>query len=389
MISMQSSGLVAAWSVLLSLSSYAVEIAGTVMNGSHGVPLSGVTVTNVSSSTSVQSDAQGEYQIDAEAGDSLLFESDGYHSITQRISTAEGTVDPVLTLADKVTYVCTTADKQGRWQIARTIFDLKTKTSQIAYLTDSEQWNFKPNFSPDGRRIAFFRRYAEGGPCCKTWLSSICVMNSDGSDLREIIAGRDSFNTEPYWTRDGSNRVSFNRMNVPEQGPYWNEADGLPGEETPIGPWGWINPHLSDGRMFMQRGGKSFLATTTGGGQTNYVRVERPDETFIHKIALSRDETLIAYQKWVDKAQDMYRGGVMVYARFDASKPAITDEVIFDSLDPSTMAWYVSISDDNRFLLFAKDGAILQHDIANGTTVKVSAASDPYKAYPTYVTFAK
>lgn len=55
----------------------------------------------------------------------------------------------------------------------------------------------------------------------------------------------------------------------------------------------------------------------------------------------------------------MYKGGGMVYAKFDASVPCITDEVIFDELNPSTMTWYVSISTDKRFLLFAKDGAIM------------------------------
>lgn len=98
---------------------------------------------------------------------------------------------------------------------------------------------------------------------------------------------------------------------------------------------------------------------------------------------------MIAYQKWVDRDHDMYKGGVMVYARFDASVPSITDEVIVDELNPSTMAWYVSISTDNRFLLFAKDGAIMQYVVKTGVTTKVSADSDPYKAYPTYMTFSK
>lgn len=214
-------------------------------------------------------------------------------------------------------------------------------------------------------------------------------MNADGTGLHEIIEGEESFNTEPYWSRDGSSRISFNRMNVKEPGPYWNNSDGYPGEEQRIGPWGWINPHLADGRVFIQQKGNSFLATPSGNGKAEYVQVQRPDNKFIHKIALSQDETMIAYQKWVDRKHDMYKGGVMVYAKFDASVPSITDEVIFDDLDPSTMAWYVSISTDNRFLLFAKDGAIMQHDVETKTTTKVSADSDPYKAYPTYTTFSK
>ena len=173
------------------------------------------------------------------------------------------------------------------------------------------------------------------------------------------------------------------------EGPTGMFSTGRPGEENKILPSGWVNPHLADGRVFVQRQGNSFLATPAKGGKSNYVQVQRPDSKFIHKIALSRDETMIAYQKWVDRSRNMYKGGVMVYAVFDASEPSITNEVIFDELDPSTQAWYVSISTDNRFLLFAKDGAIMQHDVKTGTTMKVSADSDPYKAYPTYTTFSK
>ncbi|TWU38546.1 hypothetical protein Poly41_30230 [Novipirellula artificiosorum] len=368
---------------------HSATLSGLVMDGSNGVPLEGATVTLKNAGLSVTTDVEGRYRFDGASADEVTFSKVGYDSISRNIESNGGTANVVLTLAGKVTYVCTTADAKGRWQIARTVYDPETKTSDITYLTDTTQWNFKPNFSPDGSKITFFRRYAAGGPCCDTWLSSICVMNADGSGLHEIIAGEESFNTEPYWTRDGSERVSFNRMNVKNRGPHWNSFDGQPGAERRIAPWGWVNPHLADGRVFIQRGGQSFLATPTDGGKANYVKVQRSDDKFIHKIALSRDETMIAYQKWVDSSHNMYKGGVMVYAKFDASVPSITDEVVFDELDPSTQAWYVSISTDNRFLLFAKDGAIMQHDVAEGTVMKVSADSDPYKAYPTYTTFSK
>ena len=375
------------------------------MDGSKGVPLEGATVALRDAGLVVTTDAKGRFSFGAAfsqrndkqapvssamSADVITFSKDGYGPISRSVKSTDGTENVVLTLGGKVTYVCTTADAKGRWQIARTVFDPATKRSEITYLTDTELWNFKPNFSPDGSKLTFFRRYAVNGPCCETWRSSVCVMNADGSGLHEIIEGEPSFNTEPYWSRDGSNRISFNRMNVPEAGPWWNSADGQPGAEQRIAPWGWINPHLADGRVFMQqRNGKSFLATPAGNGKVKYVQVQRPDNKFIHKIALSQDETMIAYQKWVDRDHNMYKGGVMVYAKFDASVPSITDEVIFDELNPYTMAWYVSISTDNRFLLFAKDGAIMQHDVETGTTTKVSADSDPYKAYPTYTTFSK
>lgn len=377
------------------------DLSGLVMDGSKGVPLAGASVALRDAGLVVTTDAKGRFRFDDRAAstkaasskiastDRITFSKDGYGTVSRSVKSVGGSENVVLTLADKVTYVCTTADAKGRWQIARTVFDPQTKTSEITYLTDTELWNFKPNFSPDGSKLTFFRRYEVNGPCCETWRSSVCVMNADGSGLHEIIEGKPSFNTEPYWSRDGSNRISFNRMNVPEAGPYWNNADGLPGAEQRIGPWGWINPHLADGRVFMQQRGNSYLAKPTGNGTAEYVPIQRPDDKFIHKIALSQDETLIAYQKWVDRKHNMYKGGVMVYAKFDASVPAITDEVIFDELDPATMAWYVSISTDNRHLLFAKDGAIMQYDVETKTATKVSADSDPYKAYPTYTTFSK
>ncbi|WP_146457549.1 hypothetical protein [Rubripirellula tenax] len=392
-------------------SAQSATLSGLVMNGSKGLPLDGATVTLQDTGLVVTTDAEGRYSFEgatrtkevsvsnqngdraklskATSANMITFSKTGYGSVSRNVKSNDGTENVVLTLENKVTYVCTTADAKGRWQLARTVFDPMTKTSEITYLTDTEQWNFKPNFSPDGSKMTFFRRYAADGPCCGSWLSSVCVMNADGSGLHEIITGEDSFNTEPYWSRDGSNRISFNRMNVEEAGAYWNNSSGQPGSEQRIGPWGWINPHLADGRVFIQRSGNSFLATPTESGKAKYVPVQRVDKKFIHKIALSQDETMIAYQKWIDSDHNMYKGGVMVYAKFDASAPSITNEVIFDELDPSTMAWYVSISTDNKFLLFAKDGAIMQHDVENGTTTKVSAKSDPFKAYPTYTTFSK
>ena len=380
-------------------------LSGLVMDGSNGVPLTGANVTLRDADLVTTTDANGNFSFGSAdslrvggqstvpkitSSDVISFSKEGYNTVSRSIISTSRTQNAVLTLSGKVTYVCTTADAKGRWQIARTNYDLATKTSEITYLTDTKWWNFKPNFSPDGSQLTFFRRYAVNGPCCETWRSSICVMNANGTDLHEIIEGEASFNTEPYWSRDGSNRISFNRMNVETAGPYWNEANGIAGTERKIAPWGWINPHLADGRVFIQqRGGKSFLATPTDNGKAKYVRIQRPDNHFIHKIALSQDETMIAYQKWIDRDHNMYKGGVMVYAKFDATAPSITDEVIFDQLDPSTMAWYVSISTDNRFLLFAKDGAIMQHDVETGETIKVSADSDPYKAYPTYTTFSK
>ncbi len=42
----------------------------------------------------------------------------------------------------------------------------------------------------------------------------------DGCRLHKLIAGEVSFNTESSWSQDGSNRNSFNRINVVDAGPF-------------------------------------------------------------------------------------------------------------------------------------------------------------------------
>jgi hypothetical protein len=196
-------------------------LSGLVMDGSKGVPLQGATVTLREAGLVVTTAAEGRFRFDGGAvvnkasvskvridgdlsqqndgrtpfsttasADVITFSKDGYGSVSRSVKSTGGTENVVLTLAGKVTYVCTTADAKGRWQIARTVYDPESKTSEITYLTDTELWNFKPNFSPDGRKLTFFRRYAVNGPCCETWRSSVCVMNADGSSLHEIICGR-------------------------------------------------------------------------------------------------------------------------------------------------------------------------------------------------------
>lgn len=61
--------------------------------------------------------------------------------------------------------------------------------------------------------------------------SSICVMNADGSNLRELT-GHNFMNTEPYWTRDGSNQITWSRM-IPDSYYYLHKVT-ISNDETMI-----------------------------------------------------------------------------------------------------------------------------------------------------------
>jgi hypothetical protein len=385
-----------------------VSIRGRVMNGSAGIGLEGAVVTLVAAGLSAMTDGSGNYfltgNINLPRQFPLTVSKDGYSMVSRGIDSHEETQNFVLTEEGKVTYVSSFRPAgRRRLLIARTLYDPATRTSAVTYLTDSPNHSdYKPNFSPDGSKITFFRAYNDSGRVPE-WNSTICVMNADGSDLHELV-NHEFMVTEPYWTRDGSMRVTWNQIVTPSRGTrgtymHWSSWNGKPGEEELINPDArrdWVNPSLKDGRMLVShygnrknRGSNYYLLTPNQSGKPIYEIVSYPDTPhYLHKIAISRDETMIAYQKHVDRRYDEYRGGQMVYADFDASVPAIANEVVFDELNPSTQAWYVSISVDKKYLLFAKDGKIMQHDVEAGTTTQVSDKPGEYR-YPTYVTYSK
>ncbi len=69
--------------------------------------------------------------------------------------------------------------------------------------------DFKPSWSGTGTRLTFFRLLS-AGRTFDTWKTKLCVVAADGSGLRELSNGAYAdFN--PTWTRDGTDRVIFNR----------------------------------------------------------------------------------------------------------------------------------------------------------------------------------
>jgi len=293
----------------------------------------------------------------------------------------------------KVPWVSSAMPPGGSLRIARTTSS--GATSEITYLTDSPHNDYKPVISPDGTKIAFFRTYREDASFF-LWRSAICVMNADGSDLRELT-GHDYMNTEPYWTRDGSSRVTWSRMiNTPEKPygtyAYWTASDAEPGDEQQLSATNreWSNSSLRDGRVFVKQANAYFLMTPNPGGEPSYQEIRYPDSFhYLHKLSISNDETMIAYMKKIDPRSDDYLGSEIIYADFDASVPAITNEFAFVPKDETKFSWYVSISPDNKHLIYAEDGKIMVYDVATGTTRRLSTLSEVQYRYPTYLGTSK
>jgi dipeptidyl aminopeptidase/acylaminoacyl peptidase len=84
------------------------------------------------------------------------------------------------------------------------VFTVRATDGAIRRLTATESIEYRPRWSPDGRRIAF-----QGGKRGLTDLETnmedthLWVMNPDGSDRREIGASIDNRQGPPEWARDG------------------------------------------------------------------------------------------------------------------------------------------------------------------------------------------
>jgi hypothetical protein len=292
-----------------------------------------------------------------------------------------------------ITWVSSAKPPGSSLRIATTTSD--GETSEITYLTDSPHNDYKPVISRDGKKIAFFRAYQEDADFF-LWKSAICVMNVDGSDLRELT-DHEHMNTEPYWTRDGSNRITWTRMTHSSKGqqgtyPYWTAEDAEPGDEQQISAtnWEWSNSSLRDGRVFVKKGDAYFLLTPNPDGEPSYEEINYPDSYhYLHKAALSNDETMIAYMKMINPSGDIYLGAEIVFADFNASAPAITNEVAFVPKDEAKFSWYVSISPDNKDLIYAENGKIMQYDVGTATTRQVSTLGDVEYRYPTHLDSTK
>lgn len=198
--------------------------------------------------------------------------------------------------------------------------------------------DWKPVWSPRGGLLAFFRTSKDLGSFVH-WQADLWVVRADGGGARQLTAakGRD-FN--PTWTRDGTDRILFNRYGVggePDRCEVWmTSSDAAPGSEvrisSPAHRFEWANAGLRDGRVFVdtieQQGAagvmRSWLLTpAAGGGAGRYEEVARPTGGLWHKLSVSPSETKVAYM--LDQAGDLadYSDDLLYWAELDRDGRAV------------------------------------------------------------------
>ena len=245
-----------------------------------------------------------------------------------------------------------------------------TASSEFQWLTDVD--DYKPVYSPDGTQIAFFRVFDYGDGRIPSYQNKICVVDADGSNLRELTVGEHAdFN--PHWTRDGTNQITFTRFTIPfSQKVYRTSPDAEPGDEQLISrpepdyfEFGYSS--LKDGRVLVRREFPAlgyFLMTPNPGGTPTYEAISHPgdEQTYMHKMTISPSETKVAYMK-LDGitipdiiAQRVYLGSAITYADFDADSLAISNEVDTGAPEPARWNGYPHWDADEETILYTNFG---------------------------------
>jgi hypothetical protein len=267
-------------------------------------------------------------------------------------------------------------------------------SSEIQWLTDGELDDYKPAFSPDGSQIAFFRVFDYRGGAVYEWRSKLVVMSADGSDVHELTDSG-ALDHLPYWTRDGSNQITFNRWSgIVNNRIYRTSPDANPGDEQLISDPAFLElgySSLRDGRVLVEREYpiSYFLLTPHVGGTPVYEELSYPFAgAYLHRMTISPSETKVAYMK-IDPMnldpvhQDIYNPSVIAYADFDAANLRIENEVEITEYDYSTIDWYPSWDADEKHILYAHSGVIRAYDLETGITEQISSHDELDYRYPT------
>ena len=253
--------------------------------------------------------------------------------------------------------------------------------------------DYKPTWSQTGDMLTFFR-FVSKGRGFHTWRTQICVVNIDGTGLRELT-NSDFPHFNPTWTRDGSNQIIFNRRST-ERG--WKNQifiippDGKVGDEQLVSHpsndfYEWAFSGLKDGRIFIDRKGsdfaKSFLLTPNPGKLGKYEEIKRPTEKLWHKLSVSPSETKVAYMLDNDRKLYTYKDVVIAVADLDIASLRVENQIIITEMNTDYICEYPRWTPDESSVIYDSNRSgkyqIYAYHLKDKTTTLISP--DPNKNY--------
>jgi Tol biopolymer transport system component len=123
-------------------------------------------------------------------------------------ATATATATPTPTPVSRIAFM---SDRDGDYDI----YVMDADGTHLQQLTDNDDWDGVPAWSPDGKRIAFMSH--------RDGVNAIFVMDADGTNVQQLtdpIVG-----TQPSWSPDG-NRIAFSSNRDGDFDIFVMDADG-------------------------------------------------------------------------------------------------------------------------------------------------------------------
>ena len=128
----------------------------------------------------------------------------------------------------------------GAQFLSRSIFVINSDGSGFTQIAGNGPAYDKPDWSPDGTRIALHRSQGSEVFVDRFEGGSIHVMNQDGSDLEWLTDGAEGRDGEARWSPDGA-RIAFARELDQGRAIFVMNADGTGIEQLTSLPSGWCD----------------------------------------------------------------------------------------------------------------------------------------------------
>ena len=280
-----------------------------------------------------------------------------------------------------------------RWASSENLEITVNRQDAPGITVTSGRRDFKPSWSKTGDMLTFFR-FVSKGRGFHTWRTKICVVNIDGTGLRELTSA-DYPHFNPTWTRDGTNKILFNRRSI-ERGwknqIFMTPPDGAPGDQQLIShpdnaDYEWAFSALKDGRIFIDRKGKdfarSFLLTPNPGKPGKYEEIKRPTEKLWHKLSVSPGETKVTYMLDNDRRLYTYKDVVIAVADFDIVNLRVYNQIIITEFNTDYICEYPRWTPDESCVIYDSNRSgtyqIYAYHLKDKTTTRISP--DPSKNY--------
>ena len=266
----------------------------------------------------------------------------------------------ILSSCGKNTYpIAYSSSDSGNREIYLTDAEAITKIK----ITDYAGADGYPDWSPDGKRIAFYAKYDDG----YTW--SMHTMNSDGSDRKRLTFEKNKWDSSPTWSPDGK-KIAFAREYEDSEGNWQEEiwmmnSDGS--EQTQLKTLSGRAPcFMNDGRiLFHSKSPDSEICIANSDGTNIITLTNNTAVDWSPKI--SPDGKQIAFISDRDGNQEIY---VMDIDGSNQNRLTFNDVADWDPCWSADGSKLIFSSDTGEYLdlfMMNKDGSELRKFIVNGS----------------------